>query len=172
MAVVIRWLIGVIELPLLERVFWSGIATFLVIGAVVWALLLLNGAVERHIYRRLQGSDRGEITAMLRLARRIADVLVDRGRRAGDAALLRRRSDGRAGRPGHRRNRRRARRPEDARKRHRRSLHHLRQGRARGRLPQARRDAGDRRTTSACVRPASARWIAPSSASPTVRSRT
>ena len=75
MAVVIRWLLGVVELPLPERVFWSGIATTLAIVAVVWALLLLNGAVERHLLRRSQNSGHAEVAAMLRLARRLADAM-------------------------------------------------------------------------------------------------
>jgi MscS family membrane protein len=74
MAVVIRWLLGVVELPLPERVFWSGVATTLAIVAVVWALLLLNGAVERHFLRRSQSSGHAEAAAMLRLARRLADA--------------------------------------------------------------------------------------------------
>jgi len=75
-AVLIRWLLGHIEIRLPERVFWSGIATSLTIGGVGWALLLLNGAAERSINRRLQAGGRGELAAMLRLARRMADCLV------------------------------------------------------------------------------------------------
>ncbi len=74
-AVAIRWLLGVIELPLLERVFWSGIATTLTIVGVVWLLLLVNGAAERYIYRRLRASGHPEVVAMLRLGRRFADVI-------------------------------------------------------------------------------------------------
>ena len=75
-AVLIRWLLGIIEMPLLERVFWSGIATILTIVGVVWALLLLNGAAERSIYRRFPSSGHAEVAAMLRLGRRLADALV------------------------------------------------------------------------------------------------
>jgi MscS family membrane protein len=76
MAVAIRWLLGVVELPLLERVFWSGISTTLFIVGVVWALLLLNGVVERYIHRRSRASGHhGEVAAILRLARRVADVI-------------------------------------------------------------------------------------------------
>jgi MscS family membrane protein len=72
-AVVIRWLLGVVELPLLERVFWSGIAKVLAIGGAVWTLLLLNGAAERYIYRRVRSAGHAEVFAMLRLVRRVAD---------------------------------------------------------------------------------------------------
>ena len=34
----IRWLLGIVEMPLFERVFWSGIATSLAIVGVVWPL--------------------------------------------------------------------------------------------------------------------------------------
>jgi len=76
LSIMIRWLVASIELPLLERVFWSAIATMLGIVAVAWALLVLNGVVERYTQRRLQGIAHGEIVAMLRLVRRVADVLV------------------------------------------------------------------------------------------------
>jgi MscS family membrane protein len=75
MAVMIGWLLGVVELPLPERVFWSGVATTLAIVAAVWALLLLNGAVERRVLRRSQSSGHAEVAAMLRLARRLADAM-------------------------------------------------------------------------------------------------
>ncbi len=41
----------------------------------MWALLLMNGAVERYSYRRFQGSGHAEVVAMLRLARRVADAM-------------------------------------------------------------------------------------------------
>jgi MscS family membrane protein len=41
----------------------------------VWSLLLLNGAAEGYFHRRLQASRYGEVVAMLRLARRAADVI-------------------------------------------------------------------------------------------------
>ena len=109
---------------------------------------------------------------MLRLGRRIADAVAVGAGVLVTAALRRHRSDRGPRRPRHRRHRGGAGRAEDARERHRRALHHLRQGGARRRLPQARRHRRAPSTTSACVRRASARWIAPSSACPTARSRT
>jgi MscS family membrane protein len=75
-AVAIRLLLATVELPLLERQFWTSISTMLAIAAVVWALLMLNGAAEGYIHRRLRSSGRSEIDAMLRLMRRVADALV------------------------------------------------------------------------------------------------
>jgi MscS family membrane protein len=75
-ALLIQWLLGVIALPLLERQFWSGIIRMLVIVAAAWALLLLNEAAERSLHGRLLKTGRDEITAMLRLVRRLADALV------------------------------------------------------------------------------------------------
>ncbi len=72
-AVGIRWVLHVIELPLPERVFWSGAAVGLVTAAAVWALLLLNGVAERYLYRQIRASGHAEVAAMLRLGRRIAD---------------------------------------------------------------------------------------------------
>jgi MscS family membrane protein len=76
LAIAIRWLIGKIELPLLERQFWWAITAVIAIVAVAWLLLLLNGVVERYAYRHLYRSGYGEIATMLRLVRRLADVLV------------------------------------------------------------------------------------------------
>jgi MscS family membrane protein len=75
LAVLIRWLLGHIQIRLPERVFWSGIATSLTVGGVVWLLLLLNGAAERSIYRRVQAAGHSEVASMLRLARRLADAV-------------------------------------------------------------------------------------------------
>jgi len=75
-ALLVQWLLDVIAIPLLERQFWSGIVMILVIVAVAWTLLLLNEAVERSFHHRLHRGGRDEITAMLRLVRRLADALV------------------------------------------------------------------------------------------------
>ena len=89
----------------------------------MWVLLLFNGAVERY---RLLAAFAAPATARSRRCcawrAGVADGLVIVGGRAGDAALLRRRSDGRARRTRDRRYRGRTRRAEDARERHRRPL--------------------------------------------------
>lgn len=79
LAVVTRWLLAVLELPLPERQFWSVVSAVLAIAAIAWALLLLNGAVERYVFHRSHVRGHGEIAAMLRLARRMADVFVVAG---------------------------------------------------------------------------------------------
>jgi len=75
-AIFIRWMIGTVELPLVERQFWTAITAMIGIASVAWALLVLDGAAERYLRRRLQGSSYSEIAALLRLGRRVADVFV------------------------------------------------------------------------------------------------
>jgi MscS family membrane protein len=74
MGIAIRWLLASLQLPLLERQFWATVATLLLVIAVGWALLLLNGYGERYLLRRFSGG--GDISSLLRLTRRVADVLV------------------------------------------------------------------------------------------------
>jgi MscS family membrane protein len=69
----IRWLLVGIELPLLERQFWTAITTLLLVVAFGWFLLLVNGYGEAYFHRVSPG---GETASLLRLARRVADVLV------------------------------------------------------------------------------------------------
>ncbi len=73
LAIIIRWTSVTLDLPLLERQFWSTIATLLVITAVGWSLLLLNGYAEAYL-KRQSGND-GETASLLRLGRRVADVI-------------------------------------------------------------------------------------------------
>jgi MscS family membrane protein len=75
-AIAIRAAIVFVELPLPERVFWSGTAGMLGIVAAAWMLLRLAAVVEQSMSRRLRDSGRGEVAAVLRLLRRLADVLV------------------------------------------------------------------------------------------------
>jgi MscS family membrane protein len=75
-AIGIRWLLSVLELPLIERQFWSVIATLFTIGAAVWAMLLVTARLEQTMYVRAQAGGRGEAIAMIRLLHRVADVLV------------------------------------------------------------------------------------------------
>ena len=63
--------------PLLERQFWYAISVFLAIVSVVWLVLWLNGRVEGYWRRRLIGSSVGELSSLLRLARRLGDVLFE-----------------------------------------------------------------------------------------------
>jgi MscS family membrane protein len=76
LAIVIRWMTTAIELPLLERQFWTTIAALLTIVAVTWALLLVNGSIARYLVRRFRASTHAEMTAMLGLLRRLGDLIV------------------------------------------------------------------------------------------------
>jgi MscS family membrane protein len=76
LALVIRWLLTKVSLPLLGRQFWSSIASIMIIAGCVWLLILLNGWLEEYLRPRLQRRKLTGATSMLRLARRVGDVLV------------------------------------------------------------------------------------------------
>ena len=76
LAILIRWMIIAIELPLLERQFWSAIAALLLVAAVTWALLVANGGIARRLAQRFRASSHSEMTAMLGLLRRLGDLIV------------------------------------------------------------------------------------------------
>ena len=73
MGIAIRWAIVSIDLPLLERQFWTTVSALLLIVALGWFLLLLNGYGEEYVRRRFASGR--EAAAPLRLARGFADVL-------------------------------------------------------------------------------------------------
>jgi MscS family membrane protein len=75
MAFTIRWAMSKVALPLLAREFWSGAAAVITIAASVWILILLNGAVENVIRRRLARVEHGGATSVLRLVRRAVDLM-------------------------------------------------------------------------------------------------
>jgi MscS family membrane protein len=79
LVIVLRLGSGTIDQPLIERQFWAVVRAMLLTVSVVWFFLLLNGIVERYLRRHLQSSRFGEITALLRFVRRIADVFVVAG---------------------------------------------------------------------------------------------
>src|SRR5262249_43007882 len=60
MAIAIRWATPAIDLPLVERQFWSIVAAVLVILAFVWALLRLNNLGERWLKQRSKSAGHGE----------------------------------------------------------------------------------------------------------------
>lgn len=76
LAFVIRWLLTKLSLPLLARQFWSTTASIITIAGCVWLLILLNSRVEEYIRRRLRVRNLTGATSMLRLTRRVVDVLV------------------------------------------------------------------------------------------------
>ena len=60
MAIAIRVFLSLLELPLLERLFWASMtARLLATAALVWAGLLLNVYAERYFYRRSSGAAAG-----------------------------------------------------------------------------------------------------------------
>lgn len=74
-ALVIRWLLTKLGLPLLARQFWSSTATILTIAGCVWLLILLNGWIEEYLAPHFRGRSLTGATSVLRLTRRVADVL-------------------------------------------------------------------------------------------------
>jgi MscS family membrane protein len=71
-----RWIRTTLDLPLVERQFWSVLEALLVTAAIVWMALFLNGFFERYLGRKLEHSRLVEAAPLLRFARRVADVLV------------------------------------------------------------------------------------------------
>jgi MscS family membrane protein len=72
----IRWLLGSLDLPLAERKFWSAAVAMLLITAAAWILLRFNALAERSVKRRARTSSVAEVSSLLRLGRRVVDVLV------------------------------------------------------------------------------------------------
>jgi MscS family membrane protein len=77
LAALIQWSLTKISLPLLARQFWSSTASIFTIAGCVWLVILVNGRLEKYIssrflpWRNLSGA-----SLMLRLVRRLVDVLV------------------------------------------------------------------------------------------------
>jgi MscS family membrane protein len=69
----VRWVVSSLDLPLFERQFWWATSGLLMIAAAGWLLLRLNEYAEARVSRRLAAT--GEMTSLLRLARRVGDVL-------------------------------------------------------------------------------------------------
>jgi MscS family membrane protein len=72
-ALFIRWMLSIVELPLLARQVWSTIILLFTITAGIWMILLLSGWAERFFVKRrrqMSGS-----ASVLRLFRRLIDAL-------------------------------------------------------------------------------------------------
>jgi hypothetical protein len=76
LAIVARWLLTRLSLPLLARQFWVTSASILTVAGFVWLLILLNSRGEQYIRRVLRGRNRTSATSILRLARRAIDGLI------------------------------------------------------------------------------------------------
>ena len=70
------WLVSRLPLSLAVRQVWSVLASLVAIASVAWLFLLLNQEVERRVYRRLAPANVTAAAALLRLLRRVADILV------------------------------------------------------------------------------------------------
>ena len=76
LAILMRWAVRGIDLPLIERQFWSSVAAVLFILAAASIALGLNKLAERYALRRFEASGRSEIASMLSPARRVVDGLI------------------------------------------------------------------------------------------------
>jgi MscS family membrane protein len=72
-ALFIRWMLSLVELPLLARQVWSTIILLFTITAIIWMILLLTGWAERLLVKRRR--QRSGSASVLRLFRRLIDVL-------------------------------------------------------------------------------------------------
>jgi len=72
----VRWLLTKLSLPLLARQFWQTVASMFTIAGCVWLLIVVNGRVEAYIRRSLEGRNHTGATSMVRLGRRVVDVLI------------------------------------------------------------------------------------------------
>jgi len=75
-ALVIHWMLTKLSLPLLARQFWSSTASIFIIAGCVWLFILLNGRGEEYFYRRLRGRNAAGGASLLRLTRRVIDILI------------------------------------------------------------------------------------------------
>ena len=76
LAVAIRWGLAIVDLPLRERQLWSAVVALLLMVWGVWVLLRVNAYGERYIIRHFRDARLVEISSLVRLGRRLADVLV------------------------------------------------------------------------------------------------
>jgi MscS family membrane protein len=76
LAFAVRWLALTVQLPIIARQFWLTAAGLIVIAAIVWLLIVVNGRVERLVRRRFPVMTIAAATSLLRLGRRVVDVLL------------------------------------------------------------------------------------------------
>jgi MscS family membrane protein len=75
-AVVIRTVMRLLELPLVERQFWMATTATLFVAAIVWLVLSVGRIGERSLLKRIGPSTVSDPTSLLRLGRHVLDVLV------------------------------------------------------------------------------------------------
>lgn len=74
LALFIRWMLTIVELPLLARQIWSSISLLFTIIAAIWMLLITGGWVERYVVKRRR--ETGGSASVVRLLRRLIEGLV------------------------------------------------------------------------------------------------
>jgi MscS family membrane protein len=76
LALSIQWVRSTLPLPLIVREFWSVTAGLIMIAAIVWLLILVNGRVERYLRDRFPRANAPGASSLLRLGRRIVDLML------------------------------------------------------------------------------------------------
>lgn len=74
LALFTRWMLTIVELPLLARQIWAAISLLFTITAAIWMLLLTGGWVERYVVKRRR--ETGGSASVVRLLRRLIEGLV------------------------------------------------------------------------------------------------
>ena len=75
-AFVVRWLLERVHLSLLARQFWSSAANVLIVISCVWLLIFASEVLEARMRRRLRSRNLAASTTLLRLGRRIVDLVI------------------------------------------------------------------------------------------------
>jgi MscS family membrane protein len=75
LALAILWIMSKVSLPLIARQFWSSTATIIIIAAGVWLFILLNRWAQDLLSRRLELHNNAGAISIVRLGRRVIDVL-------------------------------------------------------------------------------------------------
>jgi len=76
MSALAHWLSSIVPLSLLVREFLWNITSLSMIVSGAWLFVVLNGEIERHLLRRIPGVNAAAAISLLRVGRRIVDVLV------------------------------------------------------------------------------------------------
>ena len=76
LAVAGRLILIAFPLSLMVRQFWTTAAGVVTIASIVWLLIILNGEAEGVIRRRVSKGDPAGMAALLRVARRVVDVIL------------------------------------------------------------------------------------------------
>jgi len=74
LALAIHWVVPSVDFPLRERQLWTTVSAFLTLISGVWLLLHLNDYGARYVGRHFQNASLFEVTSLVRLGHRIADV--------------------------------------------------------------------------------------------------